>query len=391
MANPMLKRIWNWRWAIGIAALVAIALAYSFSPEAVLVDTEEVSTGPMAVGVTDDGVTRVHDLFVVSAPVTGYVTRVELEAGDPVVANQTVIARMAGVPSTPLDNRSRAELRDAIRASEAAERGALAAVELARNDLARAEELAERGFLATAQLDAARANTATREADLQRNGAETRRLRALLAEPAAAGLPRSGAVAVRSPESGVVLRRLNESEGVLPVGTPLVEVGNPGDIEVVIDLLSREAVQVEPGAKVEITRWGGPNPLPGKVRLVEPFGRLKISALGIEEQRVNVIIDFEPEAAAQIAALGHGYQVDGTIILWSADEVLRVPVGALFRNAAGDWQVFVENGGRAEARTVRIGHLNDEFGEVLDGLAVDEHVVLNPGRTVEDGTRIEPR
>ncbi len=387
----MLKRIWNWRWAIAIAALIVLGLGYSFWPEDVLVDRQEVSRGQMSVGVTDDGVTRVHDLYTVTAPVTGYVTRIELEPGDPVVAGETVIAYMAGVPSAPLDSRSRAELRNAVNASQAAERASIAALELARNDLARAEELSERGFLAAASLEAARANAETRAAELQRNQAETRRLRGLLTEPASQGMPRQGNIAVRSPESGVVLRRLNESEGVVALGTPLMEIGDPSRIEVVIDLLSREAVQIEEGAQVEITRWGGPNPIPGTVRLVEPFGRLKISALGIEEQRVDVIVDFASEASQQIARLGHGYQVDGTVILWNSEDVLRVPVGALFRNPDGGWQVFVDEGGEAVLRDVAIDHLNSEYGEVTGGLSEGDMVVLNPGRTVEDGVSISQR
>lgn len=387
----MWAQIKNWRWAIAISALVLFGLIYSFWPEPVGVDTQEVSRGPMAVGITDDGVTRVRDLYVISAPVTGYVTRTELEVGDPVVANQTVIARMAGIPSAPLDARTRSELREAIRASEAAASGAVAALELARSDLSRAEELAERGFLARSRLEAAQANSQLREAELARNRAETSRLRSLLSDPATAGLPRAGSVAVRSPDSGVVLQRLNESEGVVAMGTPIMEVGDPARIEVVIDLLSREAARVQAGASVEISRWGGPQPLAGRVRLVEPFGRLKISALGIEEQRVNVIIDFEPEAASHIAALGHGYQIDGTIFEWAADDVMRVPVGALFRGAEGGWQVFVDDAGTAQLRSVEVGHLNDEFGEVLGGLELAEHVILNPGRSVEDGISISPR
>jgi HlyD family secretion protein len=381
----------NWRWAIIISGLIILGLGYSFWPEAQPVDLGEVTRGEMHVGITDDGVTRVHDLYTVTAPVTGYITRIDLEAGDEVVAGETVIAIMTGLPSTPLDARSRAELQQAINASLAAERSAAAALELAQSDLARAEELAERGFLATARLEAERTAAKAREADLQRSRAETARLRASLAGQATGDQSAGTSIAVRSPESGVVLRRLNESEGVVALGTPLMEIGNANQIEVVIDLLSREAVQVEPGAKVEITRWGGPDPLPGRVRLVEPFGRLKISALGIEEQRVNVIIDFAPDAAAKIAALGHGYQVDGTVILWESDDVLRVPVGALFRGSQGEWQVFADDGGRARIRSVTVGHLNDEYAEVLDGLAAGERIVLNPGRAIEDGVSIRER
>lgn len=387
----MWNRIKRWRWAIGIAAVLLLGIAWSFWPDAVPVDTAEVTRGPMQVGVTDDGVTRVHDVYAVSAPVTGYVTRIELEPGDEVVARQTVIARMAGVPSTPLDARTRAELQNAVAAAQAAERSASAALTLAQRDLARAEQLFERGFLPRARLDAARSDAAARRAQVDQARAEAARLRAALAEPASGGNPNGGPVTVRSPESGVVLRRLVESEGVVAQGAPLVEIGDPARIEVVIDLLSREAVRVSPGDPVEITRWGGERPLPGRVRRVEPFGQLKISALGIEEQRVNVIIDFASEAARQIARLGHGYQVDATIVLWRDEEALRVPIGALFRGEDGGWQVFAIESGRARERAVRIGHLSDEYGEVLGGIEAGTQVILNPGSSVEAGTRVRAR
>ncbi len=387
----MWDRIKNWRWAIIITALLVAGLAYSFWPEAEAVDLGTVSEGPMEVGLTDDGVTRVHDLYTVTAPVTGYVTRIELDPGDEVVAGQTVIARMSGIPSTPLDRRTRLEIGNAIAASRAGEASAAATLRLAKADLERAEALAERGFLPRSDLDARRAAAATASSELARIRAETKRLQSQLSEPAASGLPSGGTVAVRSPESGVLLRRLVESEGVVAQGTALVEIGDPARIEVVADLLSREAAQIKPGDAVKITRWGGEDALPGRVRRIEPFGRLKISALGIEEQRVNVIIDFAPDAARRIAPLGHGYQIDATVILWREDAVVRVPVGALFRGSEGGWQVFVEADGRARRRDVAIGHLNDDFAEVRDGLKVGERVVLNPSGNIEDGTRVSPR
>ena len=387
----MWDRIKNWRWAIIITALLVAGLAYSFWPEAEAVDLGTVSEGPMEVGLTDDGVTRVHDLYTVTAPVTGYVTRIELDPGDEVVAGQTVIARMSGIPSTPLDRRTRLEIGNAITASRAGEASAAATLRLAKADLERAEALAERGFLPRSDLDARRAAAATASSELARIRAETKRLQSQLSEPAASGLPSGGTVAVRSPESGVLLRRLVESEGVVAQGTALVEIGDPARIEVVADLLSREAAQIKPGDAVKITRWGGEDALPGRVRRIEPFGRLKISALGIEEQRVNVIIDFAADAARQIAPLGHGYQIDATVILWREDAVVRVPVGALFRGSEGGWQVFVEADGRARRRDVAIGHLNDDFAEVRDGLKVGERVVLNPSGNIEDGTRVSPR
>ncbi len=387
----MWGRIRGWRWAIAIAAVLLAGIGYTFWPEAEPADLGFVTQGPMSVGITDDGVTRVRELYTVTAPVTGYVTRIELEPGDPVVAGETIIARMAGVPSQPLDRRSRAELGNAIRASRAAESSAAAALRLADDNLRRAEALAQRGFLSRSDLEARQTSAAISRADLARIRAETGRLQSMLSEPAAAGLPSGGEVVVRSPESGVVLRRLSESEGAAVQGTPLMEIGNPAQIEVVADLLSREAAQIRPGDPVEITRWGGDGALPGRVRTVEPFGILKISALGIEEQRVNVVIDFTPAARPQAARLGHGYQIDATVILWRDAKAIRVPVGALFRGEDGAWQVFEVENGRARIRSVRIGHLNEAYGEVTGGLAKGAQVILNPSGTIREGTRVTPR
>jgi HlyD family secretion protein len=384
MTWDTLKR---WRWALLITAVLLLGLLYAFWPSSAPVDAGTVSRGPMSVGVTDDGVTRAEEYYVVSAPVTGYLSRIELEAGDQ-IASGTVITRMTGRPSTPLDLRSQQELRGALDAAQAAASGAQASLVQARNDLARAEELSQRGFLAKAQLEAARTRVATGEATLAQSRAEAARIRSMMTQPiGAAGAP----VPVRAPTSGSVLSVINESEGVIAEGTPLMTIGDPGAIEMVVDLLSREAVRVKPGDRVEVTQWGGPDPLIGTVERIEPYGRLKISALGIEEQRVNVIISFAGEAKKQAARLGHGYQIDATIILWSTQDALRVPIGALFRGGDGGWRVFVVEDGRARERALEIGHMNDEFAEVTKGLKEKEQVVLNPGNALRDGDRIAPR
>lgn len=378
----------RWRWAILIAALLLLGLVYTFWPAATLVDTARVTRGPMAVGVTDDGVTRAEEYYVVSAPVTGYLSRIELEPGDPVTRN-TLITTMTGRPSSPIDPRSTQELRGALASAQAATSAAQASLVQARRDLGRAEELAERGFLARANLENARTRVTTGEATLAQSRAEAARIRALLDQPQGPG--RGEPVTVRAPAGGVVLSVITESEGVIPEGTQLMTIGDPDAIEAVVDLLSREAVRVKPGNRVEITQWGGPDPLIGVVERVEPFGRLKVSALGIEEQRVNVIVGFEGAAAQQAARLGHGYQIDATVILWSSRDTLRVPIGALFRAANGDWQVFVSDHGRARQRTVKLGHLSDEYAEVLEGLAAGDEVIVNPSNSLEDGAKVRPR
>ena len=384
----MWERIKRWRWAVLVAGLLLAGLLYAFWPASTPVDTARVTRGPMAVGVTDDGVTRAEDYYVVSAPVTGYLSRIELEAGDPVTRN-ALITTMTGRPSTPIDPRSTQELRGALAAAQAAASSAQATLVQARRDLERAVALAQRGFIARAQLDQIRTRVATSDAALAQNRAEAARIRAQLGQPQGPG--RGEPVPVRAPASGAVLSVITESEGVIAEGTQLMTIGDPRTIEAVVDLLSREAVRVQPGNRVEITQWGGPEPLVGTVERVEPFGRLKISALGIEEQRVNVIIRFAGAAALQAARLGHGYQVDATIILWSSDDALRVPIGALFRGSDGGWRVFVDDDGRARERAVRIGHLNDEFAEVLGGLAEGNEVIVNPASSLEEGARIAPR
>lgn len=384
----MWRQLKRWRWAIIIAALLALGLGYAFWPTATPVDTASVTRGPMAVGVTDDGVTRTEDYYVVSAPVTGYLSRIELEPGDPVTRG-ALISWMTGRPSSPIDPRSGQELRGALASARAAAAGSEASLAQARRDLARAEELASRGFLPRVQVENARTRVTTGEATLAQSRAEAARISALLSQPQGPG--RGEPVPVRAPASGAVLSVLTESEGVVPEGTQLMTIGDPNAIEVVVDLLSREAVRVRPGNRVEITQWGGPDPLVGSVARIEPFGRLKISALGIEEQRVNVIVGFSGSAARQAARLGHGYQVDATIILWSERNATRVPIGALFRGKDGRWRVFAIEGGRARERTVTLGHMNDEFAEVMGGLDAGTEVVVNPSNSLSDGARIRHR
>ena len=383
----MWDKVKRWRWAIAGAAILLLGLVYAFWPASVPVDTARVTRGAMAVGVTDDGVTRAEDYYIVSAPVTGYLSRIELEAGDEVTRG-ALITHITGRPSTPLDPRSAQELRGALAAAQAAVNSAQATLTQARSDRIRAEELARRGFLPKAQLEAARTRVATGEAALAQSRAEAARIRAMLGQPiGSAGPP----VPVRAPASGSVLSVITESEGVIAEGAPIMTIGDPQKIEVVVDLLSREAVRIKPGDRVEITQWGGPAPLIGRVERIEPFGQLKISALGIEEQRVNVIVHFEEKAAREAARLGHGYQVDATIIRWHRPDALRVPIGALFRGGDGGWRVFVVKGGRAEERALAVGQMNDTFGEVTRGLAEGDEVILNPGNSLTSGARIKAR
>jgi HlyD family secretion protein len=403
MPDARERRLLFW---LPIVAVTALVLLWLFWPRAVAVDFVTVARGPLEVSVSDEGETRVKDVYVVSAPVPGLMRRIALEAGDPVLAGETVMARIE--PSDPsfLDMRTAAEARAAVQAAEAAQRLAVATVlraeaelDFAQAELARYRGLAERDTVSANDLDAAerRARTAAAALDEARAALRVReselvQARARLMAPGLARRRRGAdcdCVDVYSPVSGSVLRVLQESEAVVASGTPLVEVGNPGELEIVVDLLSTDAVRVQPGQRVRIEAWGGAGDLAGSVRRVEPFGFTKVSALGIEEQRVNVIIDLT-DPPDRWRRLGHGYRVEPRIVLAAAESALKVPRAALFRDG-GQWAVFRRDGGRARLRHVELGLASGLEAEIAGGLAEGDEVVLQPGDRVSDGTRIRPR
>jgi HlyD family secretion protein len=389
---------------VPLALALAVALLWLFRPAAVAVDLVKVERGPLMVSVSDEGETRVRDMYVVSAPVPGRMRRIDLEAGDSVVADQTVVAQIE--PSDPafLDVRSAAEARATAEAAsagrtyaEAQVRRAQAELEFAQSELQRIRVLAKSHTVSQNDLDSAerRAKTADAalaeaRANLKVRQSEYEVARARLMTPASRkGSSDCACVSVFSPVSGEVLRILTESEGVVQSGTPLMEVGDPDKLEIVVDLLSADAVRVQPGQRAVIEAWGGPRPLEGAVRRVEPFGFTKVSALGIEEQRVNVVIDIK-EPRAQWQRLGHGYRVEPRIVLWEARDVLKVPLSALFRQGT-QWAVFVDKGGRADLRTVEVAHENGLEAEVTSGLEAGERIVLHPGDRVTPGARLQNR
>ncbi len=345
---------------------MAAALAYAFRPQPVPVDLATAERGGLTVTVADDGETRVREVYLVSAPLPGQVLRFEGDVGDPVVATETVLANI--LPSQPAFHnvRTRSELEAAVQAAEAAR--ALAEAELARSEaqvdfataeFERAERLHERGHISQAAIDRAHMQLRTEEAaTLTARAALSMRefeleTGARLADPApsvaGSGDEQSAGCcyAVRAPVDGRILRIFHESEGVVEAGAPLIEIGDPGDLEIVVDLLSTDAVQVAEGAEAFIEGWGGGERLAGRVRRVEPYGFTKTSALGIDEQRVNVIVDFD-EPAERLSLLGHGYRVEVAIVVWRGEDVLKVPVGALFR-IGGDWALFVVEDGQGGA------------------------------------------
>jgi HlyD family secretion protein len=391
-------------WTV-IAGAIVFSMFMLFRPQSVPVDIETVSLGELVVTVNEEGETRVRDIFVLSAPVAGRMQRVEAEAGDEVIADETVIAEIEPVDPTFLDFRSKAQAESAVRAAESAKTLAQAEVDqwqaeldFARAELKRARELIADSTISQRDLDdaernerTAKATVAKKVAALQVRTFELERARAQLMSPAEARESREGCncVPIVSPVNGRILRVINESEGVVAAGTPLLEIGDPTDLEIVVDLLSADAVRVAAGQRVIIDGWGGDQPLQGSVRRVEPFGFTKVSALGIEEQRVNVIIDIE-SPQEQWARLGHGYQVDLGIVLWESDDIITLPLTSLFR--VGDqWAVFVEDAGSAQRRDVMVGKRNGLKAEIVDGLAVGDRVILYPSDAVVDGVGVSER
>lgn len=396
----MWRLLINRRFLLG-AALVLALLAVALWPQAITVEVGQVSRGPLVVTVDEEGETRVHDRFVVSAPVSGRVLRIDLEPGDAVVRGKTVIARVQADAPPLLDARTRAEAeaavdtaRGAVGRAQAEEQRARASLDLANADLARERKLETSGLTTRQALDARLAAVQTAEEALRgaqfaaaAAAAELSRARArLMPATLAAG---GRVLPVLAPVDGVVLRRLRESESVVPAGDPLVEIGDPRHIEIVSDLLSTDAVRVKPGMRVLVEGWGGAETLAATVRRVEPSGFTKVSALGVEEQRVNVLMDFDAAAEAW-KRLGDAFRVEVRIVVWEAASAVKVPTSALFR--VGDtWAAYVVEAGRARRVLLELGQRTSREAEVLAGLTEGQIVVVHPGDLLVDGSRVVVR
>jgi HlyD family secretion protein len=392
-----LRRLLRNPRVLALAGFVLMLLAAALWPESLQVDTAAVERGPLQVTVDEEGETRVRDRFAISSPVTGRVRRIELEPGDRVRKGQL----LATLVPAPLDPRSRAEAAEAAQAAAAAvgqaraeRQRADANVRLARSEVQRLRALAGQDIVSAQALEAQEtalrsAEDALRAAGFAVAAAEHQRemARARLAE--GTGGSSGGPIEVRAPLDAFVLKRYRESESVVPAGEPLLELGDPSALEVVADLLSTDAVKVRAGQPVWIEQWGGERPLRGRVRLVEPSGFMKVSALGVEEQRVNVVIDFE-DAPAQRPALGDSYRVEVRIVVWESRDALKVPTSALFRRGES-WAVFAIEGGRARVREVEVGRRNGLTAQVLKGLEAGTRVVVHPPDTLADGARLAPR
>ena len=386
---------------LGIAAALAFAV-WSFMPRPVPVETATVSKGKFVATVDEDGKTRVRERYVVAAPLAGRLTRVRLKVGDSVKADDT-IAAIVPSPAPFLDPRSRVEAEQRLGAAEAARERAKAMVERAqaqavqaKNDLDRARSLTERGASTAQALE--RAETAMRVAERDLRAAEFQdhatehevaQAKALLAQYADGGVNPPDRWNVTAPVSGLVLKVTQESEIVVVPGTPILDIGDPRDLEIVVDVLSRDAVEIHPGAEVAIEHWGGPGVLAGRVRRVEPAAFTKISTLGVEEQRVNVLIDVV-SPPKDWAGLGDAYQVDARITVFSRDDATIVPTGALFRTGE-TWNVYVVNEGRAQRRPVELIRRSGRYAAVTAGVQPGDRVIVYPSDRIAPNVRVEPR
>lgn len=377
----------------GVTLIAIVLILLALIPSPIEVETARVVRGPLRVTIDQEGETRARDRFVISSPVVGHLLRVDFDDGDAVKQNEVV----ARIDPLPLNQREREEVYARVESAEAALRQARAHAAKAREDMDqarrdrdRAENLAKERVISDQALDLAR-NTAVTAAQEFKAAQYSVQVAASELKIARAGLvsvdanPRKARplIQLSSPVSGRVLRVLEKSERVVQAGTPIVILGEPDKIEIVADVLSTDAVKIRPGANVLLVGWGGNHPLRARVRLVEPYGFTKVSALGVEEQRVNVISDFVDPPGQ----LGDGYRVECQITVWSGENVLKAPMSSVFRRGRG-WSTFVIEGGRARVKDIEIGHRNETEVEIVKGLIEGELVILHPTNQVTDGVRV---
>ena len=402
MNRASTRRKWV-RWLmIGLAAaFVVMIILVAWIPKPVDVEASEVSRGPLVVTVDEDGQTRVIDRYLVSAPIAGNLGRIELDAGDAIQAGQ-VLARLVPLLPPLLDARSRAEAQARVDAAVAVKAQAQAAVnrarvalEFAEKEAARARAVVKQGGLALSDAERAISDERRSKEDLRSAnfGGRVAEHELELARSAFLRLSGKGEddehMEIVSPVDGQVLSVLQQSESVVQAGTPVIEVGDPAALEIVVDVLSQDATRIKPGATAEIVRWGGKRPLRAHVRAVEPSAFTKLSALGVEEQRVNVIIDLDEPREAW-ATLGDGYRVEARISVWEDEDVLRVPASAVFRDDE-QWATFVVENGKAVIHRVELGETNGLETEVVSGLEEGETVIAYPSDSVRDGVSVRAR
>lgn len=376
------RRRVRWIWITAIVVL-ALAVGWGLLPRAVPVDVAVVDRADVQVQLVDEGRTRMHDVYVVSAPVSGRVLRVEVEPGDTVKAGG-VLAQMTRAATGFLDTRTDLQSRAAVDAAAAQLRSTETQLDLARREHQRTQQLAEQRLVSASAVDSSQTRLQAAQAARDAAQADLTRARSALVP---ADRMSAGTVAVRSPAAGTVLSIPQKSETVVAAGSPIVELGDPTHVEVVAEFLSQDAVRMRPGQAAFIENWGG-SPLPATVDRIEPVARMKVSALGVEEQRTNVILQFTDRDAAR--RLGHDYRVDARVVVEEVKDAVRVPLGAMFRQGDG-WAVYRIVDGRAVLTPLATGIADDDFRVVTEGVEAGAQVILFPGSAVAQGQRVRAR
>lgn len=404
-APPRRRKNAAWRKAIPytLGAGLLIAIVAGLMPKSVEVETAKLASGPLTVSVLEEGKTRIRHRYMISPPVSGQLNRIELRAGDRVEAGQTILATVQAEPASFLNPRSRAEAEARIKAAEAAKRRVeselervRAAFELAEKDRGRAAALKRSGAISAKDWDAAESQTTvlgrevrSAEFALQVAEFEVAQAQAALQQAASPASEKAEPHRIVAPVSGYVLNVMEENARIVVAGTPIMEIGDPRDLEAEIELLSSDAVGVRPGAEVSIEQWGGDRPLRGKVEVIEPGGFTKISALGVEEQRVKVRVSFLDPLSPE-RPLGDRFRVEARIVTWTSPSVLLIPTGALFRRG-GEWMTFRLENDRAVIAKVEIAHNNGVAAEVRSGVQEGQAVILHPPDSVADGVPVRRR
>jgi HlyD family secretion protein len=388
---------------LAAAAVIGGAVYVAFSENPILVDLAIVTTAPMQVSVEEDGITRIRNVYAISSPIAGHLDRIEHSVGDAIGAGES-LGSIHPLDPPFLDTRTRTELRAVI---DAARSGiAVAEVELtraqtsrnlARARLQRATKLAATNIVSDSELerlvgevDLAEAQVKSAKAMIALRRAELASAEARMAQPGQTPITAANGqccVDITSPIDGIILSLNAKSEQPTMVGQMLAEVGDPSDLEITVDVLSADAVKIRPDSQVLISDWGGPETLQARVERIEPSGFTKVSALGISEQRVNIIVALSDPPPAD---LGHGFRVIANLIIWSSDAAMQIPVSALYR-ADGDWAVFKMQNGQARVTPVQIGHMTDRQAEIISGLTDGDRVILYPGDSLSDGSPVEDR
>jgi HlyD family secretion protein len=387
-------------WIVAIA--VEAAIGWSLRPQPSEVELGTVARGALTVHVVEEGKTRIRNRYVVAAPVAGQLKRVPLKPGDPVKAGETVLTTIVPAISPLLDPRARTQAEARVKGAEAAQMQAEQSLDAAKT----AEKFAQAHWERTRNIKSGSVSetdrdNAERDAEMRQREVratefalkvadfELEQAKAALLQIESPGTEKGAVIPVFSPVSGQVLNVMQESATVVNAGTQILEVGDPSDIEIEAEILSRDAVAIKPDAKVLVEQWGGGEPLQGRVRRIEPAAFTKVSALGVEEQRVIVLSDLvNPPPEAQ--RLGDRYRVEVRVAVWHADDVLLVPSGALFREGSA-WMTFVYEAGKAKKQTLEAGHSDGRMTEVLGGLDAGTKVLLHPPDTVKDGVEVTPR